>query len=180
MNGIKYFTLRLFCFFPKILKLWSFLFVLCEFIFIIYIFNIIYPFNSPGKDSPTHSAGTRRGGAGPPTVISCCWVSRLWHSSQGWRLKASRSLLSLTDSGSSPTMKKTLRAEQKCVMRATAWWDCPAMSRRPPDRRAAGQRVRAAWILTVLNLISAQTGGGSPLVLKPQVLCQKSANSPQI
>lgn len=57
-------------------------------------------------------------------------------------------------------------------MRAAAWWTCgrPAMSRGPPDRRGSGRDMKTVWILTVVALITARTGGGSPLVLEPEVL----------
>ncbi|TMS07671.1 Matrix metalloproteinase-28 [Larimichthys crocea] len=46
-------------------------------------------------------------------------------------------------------------------------------SRRPPDRCGAGRDMRAAWILTVITLITAQTAEGSPLVLEPEVFLEK-------
>ncbi|XP_022604151.1 matrix metalloproteinase-28 [Seriola dumerili] len=48
------------------------------------------------------------------------------------------------------------------------------MSRRPPDHPCgAGREMRAAWILTVCALVTAQTAGGSPLIPDPEVFLEK-------
>ncbi|XP_028429376.1 matrix metalloproteinase-28 isoform X2 [Perca flavescens] len=47
------------------------------------------------------------------------------------------------------------------------------MSCRPPDRCGAGPDRRAAWILTVTALITAQAAGGAPLFSDPGVFLEK-------
>uniref|UniRef100_A0A8D3CUM9 Matrix metallopeptidase 28 n=1 Tax=Scophthalmus maximus TaxID=52904 RepID=A0A8D3CUM9_SCOMX len=49
------------------------------------------------------------------------------------------------------------------------------MSRRraPEQRRGAGRNTRAAWIVTVTALITAQTAGGSALLPDPEVFLEK-------